>query len=105
MTSFEFIVLGLATWRVSNLLVDEKGPWDLFLKMRKLAGIEHDEDGTAILIPDGFMPGVLSCVWCASIWVGAFWGMFYFLTPEIAIVCGEIFGLSTVAVIVNRISD
>lgn len=73
MGTFEFVVFGLATWRLSSLLVDERGPWDLFLRFRKLVGIEHDDDGKATIIPDGFFPGVLSCVWCASMWVGMFW--------------------------------
>jgi len=103
MTSFEFIVLGLATWRVSSLLVDEKGPFDIFIRLRKLVGIEHDQDGIPTLIPDGFFPGILSCVWCCSVWASWFWIVFWNISPEASILCGEIFGLSAIAVIVNKI--
>jgi hypothetical protein len=68
-----YILLSFATWRISSLLVNENGPWNIFLRLRQRAGLEN-----AIEIPDGFFPGVLSCVWCCSMWVGAAWTLLWF---------------------------
>lgn len=102
MTLFEFIVLGLATWRVSSLLVDERGPFDIFIRLRGLVGIENDQDGIPTLIPDGFLPGILSCVWCCSVWVAGFWVVFWSLIPDVSILCGEVLALSALAIILNK---
>lgn len=98
-----FLIFGLATWRVSSLLVNEAGPGNIFIRIRKLAGIEHDASGTPTIIPDGFFPGVLSCVWCSSIWVAFFWGLFYVWTPEAALFFGTILGFSATAIIIEKI--
>ena len=73
----EFVVYALATWRVSSLLVDEAGPFRMFIRLRELVGITHDMDDNVAMIPDRFLPGILSCVWCVSIWVGLFWTIMY----------------------------
>jgi len=96
------LILGLATWRVSNLLVNERGPFDIFVHLRELSGIEHDQDGIPTVIPDGFIPGVLSCVWCASMWVGFFWTVLFWTLPGMALFCGVILGLSSLAILLDR---
>lgn len=56
----------LAVWRVSSLLVNELGPYDIFAKLRALLGVTYDEytnckaQGLAALF---------CCIWCCSIWV------------------------------------
>ena len=102
MTPFEFLIFGLATWRVASLLVHEKGPWKVFLWLRKRAGIVHDESGQALMIPDGFLAGVLSCVWCCSMWVAAGWTILFFVFGEFAVIGAMVFGMSAVAVMVER---
>jgi hypothetical protein len=49
------IKLALATWRLSSLLVQESGPFNVFAALR-----EKTTFG-----------GMLDCVWCTSIWVAA----------------------------------
>jgi len=99
------LVFGLATWRVSRILVTERGPFDVFARLRKYAGIEYDPNGEMTIIPDGFLPGVLSCVWCASIWVGFFWVVFLALFPTIALYCGAGFAVSSLAIGVDRLIE
>ena len=96
MTLVELIVYGLATWRIASLLVDEPGPFRIFVRLRSMVGITHDEDDNVAIIPDGFLPGILSCVYCCSIWIGLFWTLmqlvpfaFYIALP---------FALSAVAI-------
>ena len=96
----DFIILGLATWRLSSLLVNEKGPFDMFVAIRKLAGIEHDKFGDPYMIPENFFSGVLSCIWCASLWTGTFWMLVYKLLPFWEVFAYP-FALSAIALIVQ----
>lgn len=96
------ILLGLATWRVSSLIVNEDGPFDLFLNIRKMAGIVHGPDGRPMVIPEQFFAELLSCVWCSSIWVGAAWALFWLLFPSVAISAAAVFSLSTIAIILEK---
>lgn len=56
---FYWLILGvLAAWRITHLLNAEDGPWDLLVKLRRLAG-------------NGFFGGLLDCFYCLSLWVAA----------------------------------
>lgn len=59
----------LAVWRIAVLLVRERGPWELAIRLRECVGIEHDEDGEPVGIPARMPGGILGCVWCASAWL------------------------------------
>lgn len=98
----EIIVLGVATWRISSLFVEERGPADIFVRIRKMAGIGHDETWKAIIIPDGFLPGILSCIWCFSVWCGIFLTIFYMLFPEVCLWFSLPFFLSGIAIFLER---
>ncbi|MFC1960980.1 hypothetical protein ACFLYO_09745 [Chloroflexota bacterium] len=50
------LLLMLATWRLSSLLVQEEGPHHVFDRLR------------ALPYPVGGEMGVLACVWCCSLW-------------------------------------
>lgn len=63
-------VLGLATWRLSSLLIRERGPFDVFVFLRAAAGVEHDDAGGPIAWPDTTLGGLFACVWCMSVWIG-----------------------------------
>ena len=97
MSVLEFIVLALATWRISSLLVDEVGPFRIFIRLRQLVGITHDMDDNVAIIPDGFLPEVLSCIWCCSIWTGLFWTVMYLLC-DYSFYLALPFALSAVAI-------
>ena len=53
---------GLVTWRLSYMLVNEKGPFLIFDRFRAWAASDPTEGGLFDL---------LSCVYCTSVWVGA----------------------------------
>ncbi len=56
---FTSVVLGgLAVWRVSQLVVRDDGPWQVFARLRRRA------ESTA-------GNGVISCIYCFSLWVAA----------------------------------
>jgi hypothetical protein len=102
MNWINILVFGMATWRISALLTKETGPFHIFEKLRKHAGIVHDADGLVVMIPHKFFAELLSCVWCASIWVGSFWVIFWFVSPTISTLCALPFGISAIAIIVDH---
>src|SRR4030042_5763963 len=55
----------LATWRLTNLLHKEDGPFDVFGKLRDLAGVRYDEMSNPV--SDSQIGKMLSCFWCTSI--------------------------------------
>lgn len=96
------LILSLATWRLSSLIVNEKGPFGVFLSARKLAGIIHDEDGKPLQVPERFFAELVSCIWCTSVWIGMFWAAFYFLSPTLAVAIALPFCLSAMAIFFNK---
>ena len=58
------LVVGiLATWRLTHLVVAEDGPWDIVVRLRRLAGA-------------GAVGQMMDCFNCTSMWIAlpvAFW--------------------------------
>lgn len=100
-----FLIISLATWRVSSLLVNEAGPWNIFLKLREGLGFTHDDSKNKVIIPDGFFGELFSCIWCCSLWVGVFWTGLYLYSPNLAILTAAPFAFSTVAVLVHSCTE
>lgn len=48
----------LATWRLTHLLSQEDGPWDLVVRLRRVLG-------------DSVLGRMLDCFYCLSVWVAA----------------------------------
>lgn len=94
------IILGLATWRISSLLVNEKGPGNIFIRIRELTGIQHDNFGDPYMIPERFFSQVLSCVWCCSVWVAMAFTVIYKLIPFWEVIAYP-FALSAIAVTIQ----
>jgi len=63
----ELLTLGLATWRISSLLVEEDGPFDFFAKMRRKIGITYNEYSQKV--GSNVLAEMLTCMWCTSFWV------------------------------------
>jgi len=56
---FYWLTLGtLCVWRITHLLNAEDGPWDMFVRFRRLAG-------------EGFWGKLLDCFYCLSLWTAA----------------------------------
>lgn len=53
-----FLVGALATWRITHLLVEEDGPADVVVRLRRRAG-------------DGWIGEAMDCFYCLSIWTAA----------------------------------
>jgi hypothetical protein len=68
---FDFIVLALATFRLSVLAANdwEIGPRGLLARLRKRAGVDYSPTGEAFGEPGSFAEGLL-CNYCNSLWFG-----------------------------------
>lgn len=96
-------IYALAVWRVASLFVNERGPFDMFVHVRKLAGILHDEDKIPFMIPSHFFAQVLSCVWCASIWLSFFLTVFWLFSPEWSLKFSTPFAISGGAILIDSL--
>lgn len=67
----DLLVRGLAVWRLSEMLVNEDGPLNLFNKLRTRTGLMYSYtiDGEYKV---SYWPSwnPLHCVYCTSVWVG-----------------------------------
>ncbi len=100
-------ILGLGIWRISSLFVQEDGPFDVFLGIREKIGIAP---GSPSAVPDTFLGGLFSCVWCMSAWVSGAVLIAYhyiplaFVFPAIAWYFMLWLALSAIAIIANSIA-
>jgi hypothetical protein len=95
------LVLGLATWRVTSLLVEEGGPWNLLGRLRHRLGVRYDEASRAYGL--NVLSEALTCAWCLSLWTGAGWTIFWLATGRLALWVALPFCLSAAAVVVQRL--
>jgi len=79
------VIIGFVGYGVSNLLVVQEGPYDIFLKIREYFGIIEFEDTLVIDTEKEYflskvfirnehnlIAGILSCQYCAGFWVIVF---------------------------------
>jgi len=60
---FYWLVLGiLGVWRITHLLQAEDGPWDLGVRLRRIAG-------------SGFWGDLMDCFLCLSLWIALPWAL------------------------------
>lgn len=98
------LVLGLAAMRLSMLLANEDGPWDMIARLRHMAGVRYDEAsqpyGTT-MVANGIL-----CVYCSSVWIGLFFTLAWLIWPDGAIVMAMPWAISGMAIALSRlISD
>lgn len=95
-----FLILALAVWRLSSLLVEEEGPFLVFVRLRTRAGIEYDDYSERIATTE--LAKIFNCVWCMSVWVGIFTVIFYWIWPEAIYWIAMPLALSAAAILLDR---
>lgn len=98
-----YLILALATWRISSLLVGERGPGDIFEKMRRWLGVYYDADNQghgSNMVAEAF-----TCVWCLSIWVGVIITVSFLLIPNITTWLAMPLALSAAAIVVDKVAN
>ena len=76
------------------MLVQEYGPFGLFVRVREFAGIGHDASGK----PETWHENnVLACVYCTSVWVAPVMLRF----PKFA----RVMAISALAILVSKLGE
>ena len=101
----ELLIGSLAVWRISALIAYERGPFAIFTRIRSAVGIDHFDDGR----PDtdnvhGELGKLLACVWCLSPWIGLVWFIAFGLSASATMAVSAVLGLSTLAILVERVN-
>lgn len=81
MTLVNLIAIILATYRLSSLVVEEGGPFNVFQNWREIIGIDHYEDGSICNIPNNFPARLFGCLWCMSLWIAGLVYLIWRLEP------------------------
>lgn len=98
----DFVVLSLATWRLTSLVVKEDGPWDFLARLRHGVGVRYNENSTAFGL--NVVGAAVACMWCASVWVGAAVCILYLLSRTTTLILCLPLALSAAALIVERMA-
>ena len=96
-----FLVMGCATWRVSYMLLYERGPFDLFIEIREGIGIGHYQDGKPSSYPETFFGLLFSCVYCMSVWIAGAFVLLALLSQLIAYWLALPFAVSALAMLID----
>lgn len=82
-TFLHLIILCLATYRLSNFLSWESGPFEIFDKLRYFVGVRYDESSRPFgknVISKGII-----CQWCNSVWIGVLLVILYAVEPQLVL--------------------
>ncbi len=85
----DYLVLALATWRISSLIVNEDGPYKLCKSVREW-------------LQRTISAELFNCLWCASVWVAIALTIAYWYVPELTIWLMLPFALSALAIALDK---
>jgi hypothetical protein len=105
------LLLVFATWRLTSLIVNEEGPFDIFVKLRTYIGIETNAYGVSG--GNNMIAKALTCIWCTSLWVSFLASFFspysvnigWFIVSWLAISTGAILFDEVLSIIMRICSD
>jgi len=116
----ELILGGLATWRLSHLLIYEKGFLNIFIIIRYLVGVRYyytkeltlketissfdDIEEAGIAIKNHFAE-VFTCIYCMSIWVSFLLILLYAFDSALFNYFTLFLSFSTIAIFVERLKN
>jgi len=112
----DFIILALATWRLSSLFADESGPFNIFERLRTWLGVRYiggDNGGIERYVPDdtptlkrNVARGIV-CRWCNSVWFGTLLTVLYIVSRDtswhtITMIISLPLAISTAAILLDN---
>lgn len=86
MTTLEFLILGLATYRITRLIIRD----EIFTRPRNFFWKKFPPEKSLL----GYL---LTCPWCISIWVASIIQISSIIVPEATYAVGAVFALSAIA--------
>lgn len=96
------VILVLATWRLTSFLHAERGPFDIFVRIRTRFGIVHDDEHFPVGYPDTFIGNLMACYWCLSVWVAIGVWIAYLLFPIGTLILCTPFAISGGAIMLSE---
>lgn len=101
MTFLDLLIVGLACWRMSSMIVDEEGPWHVFLRVRDWVGVD---DGYGGVYPDDeWYKKIFECIWCCSVWVGLGFAVSYYISPFFTVLLSFPLAVSAFAILFHQV--
>jgi hypothetical protein len=94
-----FLLIGLATWNLSSLLVQENGPFAIFSRLRHALGVRYTPD--QIVYAANPIAELFTCVWCMSRWIALLLVLLVLLLPNVMMWALMILAASTVAILID----
>jgi len=104
----EMLMLSLAVWRLSYMITSEVGPARILERFRTWAGVVVDrlDDGTEeVIASPGTLADLVTCQWCASVWLGMAVALLHAVSPRICLVAAMPFFLSAMALGYAKLMD
>lgn len=95
MASALVFLLGLAVWRVTHALIDERGPLDIFVRFRAYLARKQKRSGGLF--------DLFSCFYCLSFWVAVIPALIFAGSLLTFILLTLI--LSSIAILIQRVFD
>lgn len=96
-----YLVLALATWRISSLLVNEDGPAQMFTRLRALVGVRYNGE-TFQREASNIVAEAFTCIWCMSVWVGLALTVAYWFLPATTVWLCLPLAFSAVAILIDK---
>ena len=95
MDPLAFLIVALATFRLSHMVALERGPWHVFDRLRERLGATQDVR-TGAWTPTNGLVELILCPLCLSVWVGALLVGLWLLVPvlQVAVAAIAVSGLS-----------
>ena len=98
----DYLVIALAVWRLSSLLVNELGPYVILERLRNKVGVKI-EPNTLIPYGSNQFAELFVCVWCMSFWIGIIAWISYLLNARLTVIIAIPLALSAGAIVIERI--
>ncbi|WP_416151228.1 DUF1360 domain-containing protein [Salipaludibacillus sp. HK11] len=108
-TWFEFILIGLAVFRLTHLFLYDKITEPLrflFLKEEKIINEEGSDEWIYVAKGRGlqkFIGEIFNCHWCLSVWISGFILVGFLVLPQVTIYVIYLFAIAAVAVVLEEI--
>ena len=100
-TLINFIILILATFRLSHLIANEDGPYEILDKVRHFIGVRIDQYGRQF--GNNNLSIGLICPLCNSVWIGIILIILFYTMPDLSILLMLPFSLSGFVLLIDRL--
>ena len=99
----DFVILSLAVYRLSVFFIYDDGPFDVFQRLRERVGILYYDNGDVIEESYKGFAGLLSCIYCLSVWWSLLLVLLYWFFPSYVTILSMPFALGGAVMIIERL--